>query len=111
VCSSDLGPPPEPTRRLIDPAELRTAASRLEVRSIAVREKDVVIRTHDPGAVVTRLREAKGTVRLLPPKPGEDSAEVYYRPPENYLEPATLVNILRRHLVERAAQDVVSCPA
>jgi len=96
------GPPPDPTRRLIELAELRTAASRLEVRSIAVREKDVVFRTHDPGAVMARLREARGTVRLLPPKPGEDCAEVYYRPPENYLEPATLVNILRRHLVEPA---------
>ena len=93
------GPPPPPARRLLDLAELRTAASRLEIRSVAVREKDVVFRTRDAGAVAERMGSARGTVRVLPPKPGEEATEVYYRPPENYLEPGSLLAVLRRHLV------------
>jgi transcription-repair coupling factor (superfamily II helicase) len=92
------GPPPPPAQRLIDLAELRIAARLLSVRSIAVREQDVVFRTQDAGAVAERMGAAKGTVRILPPKKGETATEVYYRPPENYLEPGTLLSVLRKHL-------------
>ena len=99
------GPPPPQARRLIDLAELRTAASRMEIRSITVRERDVVIRTRDPAAAQARLAGARGTLRLLPPKPGEEAAELYYRPPESYLEPSSLLAVLRKHLVSGSAGE------
>ncbi|HYE03176.1 MAG TPA: transcription-repair coupling factor, partial [Phycisphaerales bacterium] len=92
------GPAPPPVRRLLDLAELRIAANRLEVRALAVRDQDVVFRTPDPGRLESLLREAKGTVRILPPKPGEEVCEVYYRPPESYFKPQTLLAVLRKHL-------------
>ncbi len=98
------GPPPPPVDRLLQLAELRIGLCQLEVRNITVRDKDIVLRV-PPGRaeeVGGRLRQAKGSVVALPPKTGEHSSEIYYRPPENYLDPATLLNVLRQHLGAQA---------
>jgi transcription-repair coupling factor (superfamily II helicase) len=97
------GPPPPPVSRLLDLAELRTSASALEVRAITVREKDVILRVppHRMDEVADKLRGGVGgvgSVVALPPKTGEQSCEVYFRPPESYLEPATLLAVLRQRL-------------
>jgi transcription-repair coupling factor (superfamily II helicase) len=91
---------PAPVERLLQLAELRIGANTLEVRSITVREKDVILRAPPTRAdeAAERLRAASGNVVLLPPKKGEHSSEIYYRPPENYLEPGTLLNVLRTRL-------------
>src|SRR5437588_9113925 len=44
-----------------------------------------------------------GAVRVLPPPSGEKLHEVYWRPPANYLDPETLVRVLRKRLA--AAPD------
>jgi hypothetical protein len=38
-------------------------------------------------------------VTMLPSKHAGELAEVYFRPPEKYLEPETLLNVLRKRLM------------
>ncbi|HYE63659.1 MAG TPA: transcription-repair coupling factor [Phycisphaerales bacterium] len=100
------GDPPKAAERLLDLAEVRVLAHSLGVKTITIREKDVVLLASDPGPVASRLRAnsatraaEEATVRVLPPKVGELS-EVYFRPPEEYMEPTTLVAVLKRRLME-----------
>ena len=99
--------PPLATERLLELAHLRVAASMLKIRSIAIRDKDVLVRIkpEDASAVVERLRSRphgvnpiEVTVTLLPPPTGEHLSEVYVRPPANYMEARTLLRVLRSRL-------------
>jgi transcription-repair coupling factor (superfamily II helicase) len=119
------GPPPPAAERVIELAELRAAASSLRVRSLSVVERDVIFKTPHPEAVVERLSTARGVLRVLPatsssasvaarhaarfhdpklddagttPKTTAALSEVFYRPPDNYLVPATLLTVLRAKL-------------
>ena len=92
------GPVPRPAERLLHLAELRIGAAALGVNTITVREKDVVFRCLDPGPLLSRLRNAQGQVTNLAPKSHDTMHEVYYRPPESYMEPETLGNVLRARL-------------
>jgi transcription-repair coupling factor (superfamily II helicase) len=94
------GPIAAPVERLLQLAELRIGANMLEVRSITVRDKDVILRAPPTRAeeVGEKLREARGNVVVLEPKKGEAACEIYYRPPENFMEPGTLLNVLRTRL-------------
>jgi hypothetical protein len=90
--------------RLIELAELRIAAAALGVRTITIRERDVVIFSKQAEAV-GRVVRANGpgmadeaTVRVLPPPQPGGLGEVYVRFPEAYLEPTTLLAVLRRRL-------------
>ena len=95
------GEPPPAALRLLDLAEIRIGARGLGVRSIAVRDKDLVLSTEQPGAVAQRFADAKGQVAQLPPAPGTSGGlpMVYWRPvsPAAF-EPATLLVILRKRL-------------
>ncbi len=89
------GEPPKSTKALLRLAQLRIAVADLGVRSVTMQDKDVLFRTKDPQALAAALAGAKGTVRALAPRDrGGTQHEVYYRPPENYLEPGTLLNVL-----------------
>jgi len=100
------GEPPRPTQRLFDLAQVRIAAAALGVRTITIRERDLVFRTANADALAALLAAsaagsgsaANATVRALAPKTPGDLAEVYFRPPDAYLEPDTLLAILRRRL-------------
>ncbi len=100
------GEPPKVVQRLLELAELRALASKLDVRTVTVREKDVIFRTKHPASVSELLSKPppgsqvakEATVRVLPPKSQGELAEVYFRPPERYLEPQSLLSILRRRL-------------
>jgi len=100
------GDPPRPAQRLFELAELRIAASALGVRTVTIREKDVVFMAQDPGPLQRQLERAGkassaaglATIRSLPPKNPGDLPEVYFRPPENYMEPQTLLTVLRKRL-------------
>ena len=98
------GPPPSQVRIVLSLAEIRVAAAVLGVRSISVRGPDVLFRVAAPQLIVDRFQGAAGTVVALPPPASAKAAdmpmcEVYFRPPENYLEPETLLAVLRRRLV------------
>ncbi|MEO1716217.1 MAG: transcription-repair coupling factor [Planctomycetota bacterium] len=100
--NSDLtaayGEPPVPVQRLLDLAEIRAGASAIGVRAVVLRAPDVIFRTPEPARVADAFADAKGTVRTLEPKSGETLHEVYYRPPAAYLEPSSLVTLLRHRL-------------
>ena len=112
------GAPPEITARLLELARLRTAAAALGVRSIAIRDKDVMFRCNDADALAFALEGAQGTVRILSESvatpAAEGLAEVAFRPPEQWLEPTTLLTLLRRRLMEASpaqAPSASSSPA
>lgn len=92
------GPIPRQAERLLDIAELRIAAAALGVNTVTVRERDVVFRCADPARIAAKLADARGQVTTLPPKSHDTMHEVYYRPPESYMEPQTLGNVLRARL-------------
>ncbi|MBY0312210.1 MAG: transcription-repair coupling factor [Phycisphaerales bacterium] len=108
---------PPATRRLLDLAALRVAGKTLGIRSFAVRGPDVLLRAKPTEARVvherlSRMRAGeplrspqRGAVQefhvtLLEPKVGEDMAEVYFRPPPAYMDPTTLLRVLRARLAE-----------
>lgn len=96
------GPVPAQAERLLDLAELRIGAAALGVQTVTVRERDVVFRCADPGPIVERMRAARGQVTALQPKSHDTMHEVYYRPPEGYLDPGSLANVLRARFARSA---------
>jgi transcription-repair coupling factor (superfamily II helicase) len=101
------GEPPPAARRLLDLAELRVRASVLRIRSVSLRGQDVLMRARpgDAQQIALKLRgdasspaAAALSVTVLPPKTGEESCEIYLRPPAAYLEPGTLLAVLRKRL-------------
>lgn len=104
------GEPPETTQRLLDLAELRSAVGELRVATVTIRDRDVIFVTPDPKGLAAALQRVppgakppEGTVRILTQPDPSAAAEVYFRPPENYLEPQTLLRVLRHRLVPRPA--------
>ncbi len=109
---------PLATRRLLDMAELRALASILKVKAIAVRGQDVILRAAPPEAAVIGLllhdqsvakagAGGAGThVTVLEPKAGEELSEIYFRPPASWMEPETLLGVLRRRLNTRKLEPV-----
>jgi transcription-repair coupling factor (superfamily II helicase) len=101
------GDPPKPTVRLFLVAELRTAAAALGVRSVTLRGNDVVLLVKDAKPVAEKLaavpagqtKAIQARVSVLPSQTSDTLAEVYFRPPENYLEPETLLGVLRKRLM------------
>jgi transcription-repair coupling factor (superfamily II helicase) len=98
------GEPPEITRRLGEVARLRAVLAGLGVRTLTIRDKDLVFLAANPEPVATALRktlpagDATG-VRVLAPKEGEALHEVYLRPhPGALTDPALLLATLRRRL-------------
>jgi transcription-repair coupling factor (superfamily II helicase) len=96
---SAYGTPPAGAQLLLDVAELRLAATILGVKSIVHREQDVVFRTAYPKDLEDRLRSAQGTVRVVGDPDERGLTDVYYRPPKAFLEPKSLLAVLRKRLV------------
>ncbi len=99
------GPLPSPAQRLFDIAELRLALSKHDVRGVTIREKDVVfLCKHEQqvadvlGRNASSAAASQASIRALPPTSPGALGEVYFRPPESYMEPATLLAVLRRRL-------------
>ena len=96
---SAYGAPPPSTQELLQVAEVRLAATLLGVRAIQRREQDIVFRTLDPDQLESRLAGAQGTVRVVGQPDERGLTEVYYRPPKAFLEPRSLLTVLRKRLV------------
>ncbi|MEX2216147.1 MAG: transcription-repair coupling factor, partial [Phycisphaeraceae bacterium] len=87
------GKPPAAVQTLIDLTEIRIGASTLEIDSLKLDGPDVIIRTKVPQKLDAVMKGAPGRVSLI------DATTVYFRPPQNYLEPETLLAVLRKLLV------------
>ena len=96
------GTPPEEATWLLELAQLRIAAAKWDIRSIAVSQPDyskdadiVFIFKSDPGDGVEGLfANTRGTIRI--PNP----TTVYLRLPASYFEPRTLITVLGRMFAE-----------
>jgi transcription-repair coupling factor (superfamily II helicase) len=106
--TSAYGEPPQATRRVLELAAIRVAAGALGIRSILRRDPDIVFRTVRPAELERTLGRAKGSLRLVGQPDAEGASEVYYRPPPAYLEPQTLLPVLRARL--RGEPEVPPAP-
>ncbi|MDO8631585.1 MAG: helicase-related protein, partial [Phycisphaerales bacterium] len=91
-----FGPIPRPMQRLLELAEIRVLARRFGVTSISLRSPDVVFVVESVSKAEPLFVEAPGTVRM------PDSRTIHLRLPPSYLEPTTLVPVLRRMLAKAA---------
>ncbi len=93
------GAPPASAKTLLELTELRIAASTLGINSIKLDKLDLIFRSTRIKRLEPILKDAPGRVTVI------DQGTVYYRPPENHLDPPkTLVAILRKLLVTAARQ-------
>jgi transcription-repair coupling factor (superfamily II helicase) len=91
------GPVPEEVEMLLDLSELRIKASKLGIKSIVTSDSNLVFSFAEDS---TRKAEslfsgASGKVRV------SGGNKVYMRLTENYLEPQTLMSVLRKILAEK----------
>jgi len=112
--TSAYGEPPRSTRLLLQLADLQVSAALLGIASIARHEEDVIFRTASPRDLETKMRGAKGTLRIVGQMGDDGMMEVYYRPPAGYLKGDTILTVLRQrlrpdgrpdHRAEHAADD------
>jgi len=85
-----FGPPPPSVQRLLELAEIRVRARRFSIRSISLQKPDVVFVVDRVADAEPLFVDAPGSVRM------PDQRTIHMRPPEAYLEPATLIPVLRR---------------
>jgi transcription-repair coupling factor (superfamily II helicase) len=97
--TSAYGEIPPPCERLLQLAEVRIGARLLGVRTVTVKERDLIVRTIDQPAVVSRFHGAAGRVSALPTRAPSELPEVYFRPDNpQTLAPATLLAVLRKRM-------------
>lgn len=84
---------------LIELAEVRLAAAAMGIRSIVIRDDDVVFRTTDPRLLEAAFEGVQGSVRVIGGRDASGHWDVYFRPPPNYMEPNTLLTVLRHRLL------------
>ncbi len=110
---SAYGDLPRSVARLVEIAEIRLASALIGVRSLFVKDRDVIFRTTAPGSLQEALAGADGSVRLIAPDGAGGTVEategaeveIYYRPPESFLEPESLATVLRRRLRRQAEAE------
>ncbi|MCH7814674.1 MAG: DEAD/DEAH box helicase, partial [Planctomycetes bacterium] len=86
------GPFPPAVGRLLELADLRIRAGLLGIRSIVRQEPDIVLTVEDYQPLEAVFADAPGTVRM------PDGKTIHWRLPPAYLEPQTLLAVLRKHL-------------
>ncbi len=107
---------PRSVARLVEVAEIRLAAALIGVRSLFVKDRDVIFRTEAPMSLQEALSGVTGSVRIIAPDGAGGTldasegaeVEVYFRPPESFLEPESLATVLRRRLRRQAESETPS---
>jgi transcription-repair coupling factor (superfamily II helicase) len=97
------GPPPPAAQALLDLTELRIAASTLGIDSMKLDDRDLIFEVRKAAGLQDVFADAPGRLTVI------DEKTLYYRPPEQYLDPpSTLLAVLRKLLVRpvRARQAV-----
>jgi transcription-repair coupling factor (superfamily II helicase) len=91
-----FGPLPEAVETLLALAEIRVLAGPWGIRSIVLDEPDVVFAIEDLQQVQPLFAEGPGSPRVPDPQ------TIHWRLPPRYLEPATLLAVLRKQLAQPA---------
>ncbi|MSR18519.1 MAG: transcription-repair coupling factor [Phycisphaerales bacterium] len=93
---SAYGSVPEAATELLLLMSVRIAATARGVRSIVIRDRDIVIRARRPAEVLCALAGIQGGARAVgqPDQSGEQ--DIYWRAPPAFHEPMSLGNALRR---------------
>ena len=86
------GKTPSALDMLLDQAEIRILAGALGVERIVLMKPDVIFSVRDWPKCQDAFEGAAGSVRL------PDERTVHWRPPSGYLEPSTLLAVLRKQL-------------
>ncbi len=94
-----FGPLPREVQHLLGMAEIRVLARRFGVNSISLRPPDVIFAVDQLATVQPVFEGAPGTVRT------PDARTIHWRLPPAYLEPSSLIPVLRR-ILERAVSRV-----
>ncbi len=94
---------PQPVARLLELAEIRVLGRQFGVVSISLRPPDVIFVIESLAVAEAMFVNAPGTVRTPDPK------TVHLRLPPSYLEPTTLVPVLRKMLTN--ASKKVEAPS
>lgn len=92
------GQPPNTTDTLLHLAEIRIKAALMNIKSISLHEQDIIFKSTDPAPLAAAFETAPGSVRVLEPRFPNHPMEIYFRPPENFLEPTSLLAVLRKRL-------------
>ncbi|WP_428938685.1 transcription-repair coupling factor [Fontivita pretiosa] len=95
-----FGEPPRQALVLFALTELRLLAGLYGIESIIRKEPDVVLTVRDAGKAQLVLSGAPGTLRVI------DEKTVYLRMPKTYLEPETLLMVLR-NLIRSAHEKLM----
>jgi transcription-repair coupling factor (superfamily II helicase) len=102
---SAYGDLPRSARMLLHVADLQVSAATLGIASIARHDDDVIIRTAQPRELETKMRGAKGTLRIVGQASADGLTEVYYRPPSGYFKGDTILTVLRQRLRPNGRPD------
>jgi transcription-repair coupling factor (superfamily II helicase) len=89
---------PRQAQPLIQLTAIRISASAIGVRSIRRHENDIIFVTETPRALEERMAGAMGSLRLVGQPDDKGLTEVYFRPVKTYLDPQSLLPLLRRRL-------------
>jgi len=84
---------PKEVQRLLELAEIRVHARRFGIQSISLRPPDVVFLIEHLPTAEPLFADAPGSVRM------PDSKTIHLRLPPDYLEPDTLLPVLRRMFI------------
>ncbi|HOK65580.1 MAG TPA: transcription-repair coupling factor [Anaerohalosphaeraceae bacterium] len=87
-----FGPIPTKVQQVLESAEIRILAQRHGLKSILLQESDLIFRFSDDAKPADLFARAPGRVTITDPK------TVYLRLDKTYLEPSTLLAILRKML-------------
>jgi transcription-repair coupling factor (superfamily II helicase) len=92
--TSAYGELPRSGQTLVQLAELRILATMLGIRSITRHERDIIFSTDRTQELQRHLAGAQGSLRVVGRPDPSGRTQVYYRPPESYLEADSILTVL-----------------
>jgi len=92
-------------------AQVRLAAALQGIRSVVVRDPDVVFRASLPRELMVAMHGVQGTVKAIGSPDAAGLQDVYWRPPKPFLEPESLATVLIRRLAPSASGTAAGSPA
>jgi transcription-repair coupling factor (superfamily II helicase) len=102
------GEPPAPARDLLELTAVRALGTAIGVKSIVVQGEDVIFRTTRSRELEARFAGAMGMLRAVGEPDESGVMDVYYRPPKSFLEPSSLITVLRRRLAGETMADAAA---